>query len=369
MTYCCGHDNSWCSCCAIDQVDNCYGLLKSHVTCTNCGKESVTFDAFSSVSLPLPVRNTRGISVVAQLLPRGSQPVKLDLEVEVTSTMSELKKILVDALLEMRLIDIDAADGRDAVPPAPMDVEQSNSIAGSNSNSEGSFEMVNSEQTDSDFQMVESPKTPPPASEVATAAAATAKKSTTIYDSVHFHFGTLFSHRPASIFKHFNSSEAGGTSIQAYVGKMDSLIAFQLEQPAPEFRSSVYYSSYSRRVQYPESDDTAAYVAVDVCMGCKKVTTYGNYERIELQGYPHRIVVPKGCTNQRLHAAVWDVMRRFVADDSPYNCSNGNTSTDGAVIRADAPTPADADDEQKGATAFSIETPIIYMSLIAMEMI
>ena len=40
-------------------VDRCFAQLKSHVTCVNCGNESVTFDEYSSVSLPLPIKNTR----------------------------------------------------------------------------------------------------------------------------------------------------------------------------------------------------------------------------------------------------------------------------------------------------------------------
>ena len=36
-------------------VDLFYGQLKSKVTCKVCGHESVKFDPFSSLSLPLPV--------------------------------------------------------------------------------------------------------------------------------------------------------------------------------------------------------------------------------------------------------------------------------------------------------------------------
>jgi len=79
-------------------VDSCFGQLKSHVTCTNCGNESVTFDEYSSLSLPLPVRNTKCISMVVQLLPLGSVPLRLELEVEVTATMGQLQGILVARL-------------------------------------------------------------------------------------------------------------------------------------------------------------------------------------------------------------------------------------------------------------------------------
>lgn len=40
-------------------VDLFYGQLKSKVTCKVCGHESVKFDPFSSLSLPLPVEVSR----------------------------------------------------------------------------------------------------------------------------------------------------------------------------------------------------------------------------------------------------------------------------------------------------------------------
>ena len=50
-------------------VDRAFGLLRSHVTCTNCGTESVTFDAFSSLSLPIPVSTAKPFQVYVHLLP------------------------------------------------------------------------------------------------------------------------------------------------------------------------------------------------------------------------------------------------------------------------------------------------------------
>ena len=50
-------------------VDRAFGLLRSHVTCTNCGTESVTFDAFSSLSLPIPVSTAKPLQLYVHLLP------------------------------------------------------------------------------------------------------------------------------------------------------------------------------------------------------------------------------------------------------------------------------------------------------------
>lgn len=43
--------------------DTFMGQLKSHVQCNVCGKESVTFDPFSSLSVPIPAEMTRRIVV------------------------------------------------------------------------------------------------------------------------------------------------------------------------------------------------------------------------------------------------------------------------------------------------------------------
>ena len=62
-------------------VDRCFGLLRSHVTCANCHNESVTFDPYNSLSLPIPLKTTKTLTVTAQLLPLGSVPVKFEIEV------------------------------------------------------------------------------------------------------------------------------------------------------------------------------------------------------------------------------------------------------------------------------------------------
>lgn len=36
-------------------VDHCQGMHRSHLTCPQCGRESIKFDIFSSISLPLPI--------------------------------------------------------------------------------------------------------------------------------------------------------------------------------------------------------------------------------------------------------------------------------------------------------------------------
>ncbi|CAM9309721.1 unnamed protein product [Chrysoparadoxa australica] len=58
-------------------VDNCQGLLRSHVTCPACGFESITFDPYMSLSLPLPVESVSEVKALLQPLPLGSRPIKV----------------------------------------------------------------------------------------------------------------------------------------------------------------------------------------------------------------------------------------------------------------------------------------------------
>lgn len=79
-------------------VDRVFGQLRSHVTCRNCGYESVTFDEFNSLSLPVPVKNTRSIALTVYPLPVGSTPIIVEVDVEVTSSVAELKRAVVRKL-------------------------------------------------------------------------------------------------------------------------------------------------------------------------------------------------------------------------------------------------------------------------------
>lgn len=40
-------------------VDHCQGMHRSHLTCPQCGRESIKFDIYSSISLPLPTEKNR----------------------------------------------------------------------------------------------------------------------------------------------------------------------------------------------------------------------------------------------------------------------------------------------------------------------
>ncbi|XP_062555918.1 ubiquitin carboxyl-terminal hydrolase 32 isoform X2 [Armigeres subalbatus] len=74
-------------------VDLFYGQLKSKVTCTGCGRDSVRFDPFSLLSLPLPVENYTYCEVLVMMLD-GSVPVKYGLRLNSEMKYWDLKNQL-----------------------------------------------------------------------------------------------------------------------------------------------------------------------------------------------------------------------------------------------------------------------------------
>ena len=82
-------------------VDRCFGQLKSHVTCRNCGFESITFDEFNSLALPVPVKNTKRIPVLVFPLPIGSPPVSISVDIEATGSVGDLKKCVLESMSEI----------------------------------------------------------------------------------------------------------------------------------------------------------------------------------------------------------------------------------------------------------------------------
>lgn len=68
-------------------VDTFTGLLKSHVKCNICGMESVTFDPFTSISLPIPINTKRTFRVRSA---RAIDPMPLVLMVHAGGGMTRM---------------------------------------------------------------------------------------------------------------------------------------------------------------------------------------------------------------------------------------------------------------------------------------
>ena len=81
-------------------IDLCFGQLRSHVICTNCGHESTTFDPYSSLSLPIPTNRIKFVSVLVFMLPFGSIPLKVEVEISNADTIILLKKKVLQKLMQ-----------------------------------------------------------------------------------------------------------------------------------------------------------------------------------------------------------------------------------------------------------------------------
>ena len=335
-------------------VERFFGLQKSHVTCRNCGKESVTFDPYATLSVPIPIKNTRVVTVVVQLLPYHVAPVRVALEVALTDAMSDLKRLLIDRLLDLKLLS--APVERTSTPRTTVTPSASTTVM-----TEDSFELIQKEDVPAATPSTETITSPAmvvdgddvkeekvasggsvdedtgtntgkrkPLGPAAMTTSSSVAAKALFYDSFHFHFGVLNGMRTTTVSKNYNTKDAKNTAITAFVGKMDYLVAFQLEHAVPEFKSmtSYYYGGNTTLTSKKrlEEDDlegnggttppvgpkAPTYLAMDLVVGTREGV------RMELVGYPRRLSIVQGeTTNEDVHRVVRQVLRRLVPATSP----------------------------------------------------
>ena len=59
-------------------VDHCQGMHRSHLTCPRCGRESIKFDVYSSISLPLAAKKDHSVIQLKDCLERFMEGEQLD---------------------------------------------------------------------------------------------------------------------------------------------------------------------------------------------------------------------------------------------------------------------------------------------------
>ena len=59
-------------------VDHCQGMHRSHLTCPQCGRESIKFDVYSSISLPLPTDKNKGTIRLEDCIEKFMEAEQLD---------------------------------------------------------------------------------------------------------------------------------------------------------------------------------------------------------------------------------------------------------------------------------------------------
>ena len=242
--------------------------------------------------------------MVVRLLPLSSAPLKIDLEVELTDPMDQLKRILVNKLLSLKLMDLNALQKTDS--SSSKVVEKSED-----------FEMV----SHSDASM--SPPCVVDAEELrSTPEKKLISNSTDLTDSIlknlHFHFGCLFCNRTTSVFKNYDAdtSSTRAGAIHAFVGRNDTLMAFQLEHETPIAKATYNYYSY---YNVPQQKPSPTY-CMDICLAKKEKSAYSTYDtsRLELFGYPIRVSFPTAATNRDVLQKVSEIARRYFREDSTF---------------------------------------------------
>lgn len=80
--------------------------MKSHITCGGCGNTSVTFDPFSSLSLPIPIDTFKTLRLLLSRL-SGAQEV-VDVRIDFNATVADLKMAMAEqvGLSETSLLHI-----------------------------------------------------------------------------------------------------------------------------------------------------------------------------------------------------------------------------------------------------------------------
>jgi ubiquitin carboxyl-terminal hydrolase 4/11 len=332
-------------------VDSCFGQLRSHVTCSNCKYQSVTFDAYSSLSLPLPIKNTVVADVIVFPLPHGSPPVKLSFDLDVMSSIADVEKLIQEALhpsasankkrvrgasgsgsgsgssgVDAEYVVVksvgapDAASGTsdsDGVQVSKEDLDdlddlgtesRPDDVASSGVVGMDDVEIEEQDEVDGDGVLLASPRTsqtqnPSPAS------------SST--QGGHYHFCSAGKSKNPRIYKTYqNSASAKELGRSTY----DSVIVFELEHDVPVISAYAYNAPVS------------PFGFVDVIMGAElknrsysyygssygsSSSTYGT--TFETIGPPHRVSYVKADTTVgEVHSVIWKIMKEYLHDDSTY---------------------------------------------------
>jgi ubiquitin C-terminal hydrolase len=293
-------------------VDKCFGQLRSHVTCTNCGYQSVTFDEYSSLSLPLPMKNTVEVEVLVYPLPFGSVPIKLSLDVDGLLSVKDFKN-LVMSKLQLRPDQKKRKASSDSRDPEGV----------------GDFVMVHAESHsqpspdayDSDLADLgdkeEEEDVGGPAVLVSTSSRKTRRD-----DEMDQQEGGGFFHiceaagtatgNGSRIFKTFEDR----TVVKELARLREPCVMLELQHDAP---AALPYVS-----AYPSSTPSQSLRYVDVLMGSISTaksyyTNYNHTTTFDLTGPPHRFsYLSVGTTYGQVQELMWAVMKTYLHSDSPY---------------------------------------------------
>lgn len=305
-------------------VDLCFGQLKSHVTCVSCGHSSVTFDEYSSLSLPVAVKMSREFSLIVYPLPVGSRPFRASVSARKDAPVSELLALVAEhplfkraaesrkhSELGKRKKDNDAsyllvdADTLDTVTQQDVSAQQLDGSGPLKSSSCSDIETLGNISIETDLE-----------------------ESAVLVSSARTTAETLPSADDKGPFFHMCSLSTGydNTRVQkthdasASIHDADSLmVVYEMahEVPTNNYTAHRYTSSFHVRIPSAPEEE---YTFFDLLVGVKKVSPYStSYARdsgFNTAGHPLRIAYEKGVTTrEKMNGIIFEAMR--VAYDLP----------------------------------------------------
>lgn len=300
-------------------VDCVYGQLRSHVTCL-CGKQSVTFDPFNTLSLPVPVKTSRPITVIIRLLPPESIPLKIIVEVEPNDQIKDLRTRVLARLHALGRLPHYIGKGSHAnLSALAVESKPTNLHSAMIEEDEEGYIKVN-----------HVPELPPPSS--------SSSSSSTVdqmYTEVHYtrYMAAKSRGEPTPPEFHvikLNQLGTAGPTIdktltdKAPVGDLtrlkDEVGLFQLPFPCI-VQENTYRYDYSKKTSSLEANSFVYVLDLYIGVEDRNAYNYGNSnlaKRIKIEGYPYRLLLTTKMTGRDLYSKVEEYTRRFVLPGSSF---------------------------------------------------
>jgi ubiquitin C-terminal hydrolase len=317
-------------------VDRCHGQYRSHMTCPKCGHESVAFDPYLSVTVPIPVTSMVRVAFTFFPLPLGSPPVHAAATIPSAGTASALKAWIANNLCRPRV----GARAQAGAALLPLDDGDDNGEGGGDGmvvveeqGRQGGDRplaaMINlTEVLEETRVYLDIPDT--------NALTAIARPS------LRLHAYEL--ERPATVFP-LQHANTGGKGLSGYrLGGRRSPSPPRTAGAAADARGPSPIPAAAAAT--PEKPEVALLTLQFVKTG-GRTGWLGSGKTYERFGVPARFALPvaAGTTNAAVHAHVWAAVRRFVKDETltesrrPYALLLGNTlatSVDASPLPDDA---------------------------------
>jgi ubiquitin C-terminal hydrolase len=307
-------------------VDKCFGQLRSHVTCTNCGYQSVTFDEYSSLSLPLPIKNTVEVEVIVYPLPIGSVPIKLALDVDGLLSVKDFKNLVASKLhlgpgqKKRKTIDETMGENRD-------DSDGGGAVAGDFVMVEGNSSTQSTDSPDGyESDLAELGDRDEAEGEVGGSAVIVVNSGRKAQRSDAMELEGAVESGGGGF---FHVCETGGISmgngsrimktfedrtiVKELARLREPCVMFELQHDAPS--TLPYTGSYQSSIQ------SVRYFDVLMATVGKSKSYYSAYSSVsyDLNGPPHRFsYLTAGSSYQQIQELIWTAMRCYLHPDSPY---------------------------------------------------